>query len=542
MADLTEPSGRPRRRLPATSDLPLARAAIAAALALIVTVVAWRTGGFFTADSDERNLTVVRLMLFAALALFFFSLPTIVRRAGRAARIAFLAWAAYLGVWLFALWPGIVMSDSIAAVDESRRANVFEWFSWIHSALNIAVLDLVPHIGALAVLQIVLVAGTMAFATQALLSWRASVPAAVAMNVVAALSAPIVVNALLLSRDTPFALGHVLLSLLVAQLATRQREATAPRIAVVVLLTGWLSVYRGDGIVLLVVVPLLLLFALRPARAAVLRGAAAFAGVWILFAFLLPATLDVQDQSRAYAVSLRVNPLGAVLQSDFYSADREHDLRELGRVINVAEVRDTYTPAEIPAYWSPTGWNRNASDADFAAFKKTADRLMLENVSAVLGGRVRTFGAATGLGPGQFIQGSFDATGPGSGDAIAARPPSHALHTAAEDAIERTEGWSGAISTRGSLFWNFLPWLALLLCVLPFWKRAPFPAAFALIVLCRVPVVFLVSPAAQFKYYLSVELGGIVLLGMLLALVRREALRSSLARLRQPRATEPAPS
>lgn len=497
------------------------RAAVAVLLAGAVTLLAWRTGGWFQIDDAyyERNLTAVRVMFFVALAVLAYVLRDVVRRTSRLAWIIFAAWTAYLAVWLIALWPGIVMTDTHSGVANAQLGNIWEWFSWVHAAFLIAMMDLVPHVWALGVVQVLATAATMAYASQVLMEWRPSVPAVVAMNVIAALSVPIVVNAVLLSRDTAYTLIHVALALAVAQVVTRQRPLTPVRLAWIAAATGLLSVYRGDGIALLVVVPALLLV-LRPARRAIVAGAAAFTGAALLFQVVLPLAFNVQDDSNRYQLSLRINPLGAVLRTDFWSPDKERDLAQLARVIDVEAVRQMHDPSEIPAFWE-NKWNQAATDEDFAAFRSVADRLLRENAVTVIANRIETFGAATGLARGQFttppvdLEHRFDFVGVREG--IRAEPPFPGLYEVAADVIRRTQGFTGAISTRSALFWNFLPWLAVLLVALALWRRAPFVAAFAAVIVCRVPLIFLFSPASQYKYYLAVHLGGIVALGLLLA-------------------------
>ena len=499
-------------------------------LSAVLTLVAWRTGGdFFKVDGRYYgwNLGVTRVLLFVALTGLFYVLPRVLKRSQRIPRVVFASWVVYLGSWLVAVWPGIVMTDTQSLMATSQLGVVREWFSWMQSVFMIASLDLIPHVWLITVIQVLATAATMAYATQVLMVWRPNAGAAIAMNVVAALSVPVVVNAVLLSRDIFFALLHVVLALAVAETVTRRKHSTPGRIAAIAALTGFLSLYRGDGIVLLVVVPVLLM-ALRPSWQATLQGAAAFAAAALAFHVLLPAVLHVEDESRPYQLSLRVNPLGAVLRTDFYSLTKDRDLQQLSRVIDVSAVRDMYDPAEIPAFWA-NKWNAAASEADFEAFISTADRLLRENAATVLAGRVATFGSATGINRGQFTtpqlayERRFEFVGPLL-PGVRTSAPSRALYDAATGLIRRSAGYTGALSTRSALFWNFLPWLGLLVGCLLLWRRIPFIAVISVILLSRVPLVFLAAPAAQFKYYLSVMLGGVVVLGLLLALVPRQAI------------------
>jgi len=244
----------------------LRRLATALLLSAVLTLVAWRTGGeFFKVDGRYYgwNLDVTRVLLFVALTALFYVLPRVLKRSQRIPRWVFAGWVVYLGIWLVAVWPGIVMTDTQSLTATSQLGVVREWFPWMHSVFMIAALDLIPHVWLITVIQVLATAATMAYATQVLMAWRPNAGAAIAMNVVAALSIPVVVNAVLLSRDIFFALLHVVLALAVAETVTSRKAPTSGRIAAIAALTGFLSLYRGDGIVLLVVVPVLLM-ALRP--------------------------------------------------------------------------------------------------------------------------------------------------------------------------------------------------------------------------------------------------------------------------------------
>jgi hypothetical protein len=425
-----------------------------------------------------------------------------------------------------ALWPGLPMSDTVSVVGTAHEGRISEWFSAIYALLAISTLDVVPHVAAMVVLQIAVTAALMAYASALLLRRTSRRLPLLALNLVAAVSAPLIVNSLMVTRDALFGAVHVMLALYVADAVVR-RSISRGGLAGVVLVTGFLSVLRGDGIALLLAVPLVLL-ALRPTRRQIAVGAAAFLASFALFAAVLPAVLKIDPGTpHAYQLTLRVNPLAAVLNSDFYSPSKEADLAALGRMIDVEAFRQRATPGGIPAYWAGS-WNHAASDADYEAFRTVADRLLLDNAGIVLGNRLQAFTIAGGLGTGQFTgtsiatatareQGQGASGEPGLGGA----PPSASLYNAAADPLRESGAYRGLLSWRAALQWNFLPWLLLLAAVLPFWRRARMEAIVALIVLSRVPLVFVAAPAAQYKYYYSVLLGGLVVAALLLARLRR---------------------
>lgn len=534
---------------PGRSPLDLVRgtrALVALTGAVALTLLAWQTFDWWELEAAEspgaRNLTIARLLLVPVLCGALYAAPAVWRRSRRVHRLTFAAWTTYLGLFLLASWPGLIMSDTNDMVFQTQYGRVYEWFSYLHSLLNLMVFDLVPNVAAWGVLQVLGTAAVLSYATGLVVRLPHGRAGAITLNVVAALSAPIIVDTLLYSRDTVFSVLQVFLALYVADVVVNRQTISRRGLVGVALLTGFLSAYRGDGIALALAVPLVLLV-LRPARRPLLQGFAAFAGALALFNVALPAAFVVSPEiERNYELSLRINPLGAVLQSEFYSRDKERDLRALGRVIDVPKTVETSSYHDLVPFWAGY-WDKQASDADFAAFNDAADRMLRENLAPVLANRMQTFLASSGMAPYQFTGASnqvFAIAGPEGGygpidrryewigakrDGREGRPPFVGLYDAVDSIFARSTGFTGAISARSALQWNFLPALVLLVVVLLLHRRFTLAAAAAAVLLCRVPLVFLAAPAAQFKYYYAVYLGGVIVLGMVVATVPWEKLR-----------------
>lgn len=498
---------------------------VAVTAAVIATLLAALNGAEPT-PGYERNVLAARLFLAVGAALAAATASYSLRTATRAQLVVMAGWTTYLGTWLAGTWPGLLMSDSVNVVLNSRTFIVYEWFSYLHSVLYVAVLDLAPHAAVLGVLQVLLTAGVLTASTQLLRDLGAGWRWLAVLGAVLALAGPLLVNTLLQSRDTIFGLLHVYLAVRVAQ-CVRRRSLTPRDVAVVAALTSWLSVYRGDGIVLLAVVPAVLLLAVRPGRRTALAVVGATAAGAVVLHVLLPAAFVIRPYPHAYELSLRLNPLGEVLQSNFRSEDRARDLADLSRVIDVRGVQELSTPLEIPAFWAGK-WRPDANAADFAAFSAAADRLMLANAGTVLEGRVKTWASASAVRPGGFL------VPPGleqedryswieDRTALTGEPVAPPLYEAQAAYLRWTAQGSGEGWAPGSVMWNLVPWLLVLVLALSLLRTHRISAVVAAIVLCRVPLVFLAAPAAQHKYYYSVFLGGVLVGGLLVVetLVKR---------------------
>jgi len=516
------------------------RAAVAVGVAGALTLVAAATGDWWlqTAPGAGHNLLVARVLLFGVVAGLVYHAPAALRTSSRVGRWAFAGWTAYLLLWLVGLWPGIVMTDGADAVVKARAGTVYEWYSYLHSLLHLALLDVVPHVAAVGVVQVVLTAGVLAYATALAYRLTGSRAAVALITVVAACSAPVLLNTVMYTRDTLFAVLQVLLALHVARVVAVQRAITPAALVGVALLTAVLTRYRGDGVALAIVVPAVLAIGLRPARAAALRAAAVFVAALVLVHVVLPAVLVVDEDRlpavaspavpaehpHAYALSLRLNPLGAVLRSDFFSESREADLAALGRVVDLAKVRELATPTEVPVLWGGH-WNPRASPADWDRFFAVADRLLRDNAAIVIGNRIATFANATALtGPGGFTGAHLLTQSAAARDdwwfwprrGMEGEPPVLRLYDVQSDLLRASGEYRGLTLSGSALHWNVVPWLVLLVGVLVLWRRLPFEAAVSAVLLCRLPLLLLAAPASQYKYLYAYTLGGIVVAGFVL--------------------------
>lgn len=519
------PSKPPRKRV---RQAELAAALVAA---LLVTLVAASTADWWVDSASAeraRNLPIARAALFVSTFAAAACLSTLLRLTTRTFWSYFGYWSTYLGAWLLAVWPGIVVSDTVAIYDNSRQGIVYEWFSYLYSFLNLMVLDIYPSAISFALLQLVVTAGLLAYVSQEVTTASGSRVPALLLALLGSISIPLITETLQITRDTLFGVLHVLLALLVAR-AVARGYLSPGRLAGIAVLTGLLSSLRGDGLVLLLAVPAALVL-LRPGR----RVLAAWVGVLALsvafFHVVLPGALAVRPAGPGYDLTLVLNPLGAVLASDAAQPLDEDVERDLGRVIDVAVVRELANPVELQAYWGGH-WNQNASEADWRAFNRASRQLVLEHPDVVLRNQFSTFWAASGMSAGSIMGPEHLSEHPGdrrAGSMVASDltrelnppPPSGAAYGAARTLLVGTTAEAGGLFGGRAWHWNLIPALLVLGACLLAPRRRTFLAVFAALILCRLPLVFVLSPVAQFKYYYSVYLGALVAVAFIVAGLR----------------------
>lgn len=435
-------------------------------------------------------------------------------RCGARTRWIFLGWLVAATGLFATIWPGYLMSDSVSAIKYSLEFPFDLWLGFFTPFFNSSILQLVPRVWALSAAQLFLAAAVLAYASETIIAVTGRRIYAAVFAALILLSPALVYNFGLLARDTLFSLVTLWLVCFVVRLGHWRGAAPATLLFAGMLSALAVAIRGTDGwfvlLPLLVIVPWLV-------RSRWLAGAYAGAAVvtLVLVVVALPTVLGRNDDAFKYAVANTVNPLGYVLQNRF-ATDHGGNLAAIDQVIQVEKIRSEQTPYEIPAWWSGGLIRPDVASEHRAAYMRHVGAYLRENMALFLAGRVHTFSAATGLSEKGFrMDDMYRANWP----AAWIPPASYHVDLAAGRPLPgmfaRLTSWLDASAhfdprfTGGSaLFWNILPWLALLLLVMV-GRRHPLALRLALvIVVARLPLVFLGAPASQFKYYLPVMLCG----------------------------------
>lgn len=525
---------------------------VAAGVAVVAFVACVGTAGFFDvqAPGSMRNVVIARLVLLAALFGLALWLPPVLRRVTRLGWVAFAGFAAWLGFWLLGQWPGLVERDAASAVADAHHGVINEWFSYLHPLLHMAVLEVVPHLGFVAVLQVVGAAAFFAYVATWIHERSRSLWPVGVFAVLVVGSIPVAVFTIDFTRDTIFSYLQMALAVYVARVVVERRRLSRTAFLGIAAITGFLAVYRSEGLVLVLVVPIVIFLALSPPRRVALAGAGVFAAAVVAFAVVLPATLVVSTAAPFFAgqsvkdmqsLLLRANALGAVLSSEFETDDRDRDLAQLGRVLDLPLFLSLQRPNNV-AIWA--GGFRGGDADDWEAFRTTSNRLLRDNLATVIASRVDGFARVLGLGQAEYygpesipptVHRGWPEFGPRVLAASSAEPPIVRLYFAQRRFLAPTIDYRGLTLSGTSLFWNLIPSLTVLIGALTLARRAPAEAAIGAIVLARLAAQVLLAPVPRWQYYDALLLGGLAVMGLLLARLaeRRDAGRGTARRARE---------
>jgi hypothetical protein len=448
----------------------------------------------------------------------------------RRARLLFGGWLLAAALLFAAIWPGYLMTDSVSALKYSFEFPFNLWLGFFTPFYDAAVLQLLPNVAALVGVQLLLAAAVLAYACDTIVVATGRKAWALLFAVLVVCSPALVFNLGLQSRDTLFSLLVLWLAVFVVRTGQGIIGGAGSMLLAGCIGGLTVAVRSGDGWLVLLPLAVIVAWLTRSRRQSGLFAAAAL--TVLLFSALLSAKLGQRGDAFAYQVANTINPLGYVMQSKF-STDAGQHLGEIAKVVDVDKIRALQTPYEIPAWWSGNLIRESATPQQRDAYLGHVGGYLRENVGIFVAGRVHTFFAANGLSDGGFKVQDLYASGwpaewipPAKYHVdLAAGRPFPALAEATKSWIDGSAHFDPALTSGSALFWDLLPWIAVLLLVICFGPRVPGLRLAALLVFARVPVVFMTAPAAQFKYYLPVAIAAGFILVLALAGVFNNAVR-----------------
>jgi hypothetical protein len=458
----------------------------------------------------------------------------------RAGRRLFLLFGVLLLALLLCGWPGFYMSDSFAAVEQGRDFPIDAWLGPYTAIITQSVLQHIPFLGALAFFQVGFYALGLAYAGQVIMRGEGGRVGLAVMVVLALTNVPSLFTAVLVTRDSWFAILSVFLAT-ECILFMREREWRKSSVLARLVVLGMLAyLLRSDGLVYLAVIVLgiglrLVVETIRvraPVREIARDGLAV--GARVLFpviAIFLTANiltvlfLPTYFSAAEYRVTMWLNPVGYIINHTEQTLP-EADMEPIGAVIPIALIRDVGDDTGVDAFWEAkeTGQlHPPSTPSETSRVSSAAVHLILSHPGKWLENRLAVFKAANlgrAAGDQVYPRQAF-ANSAYSQNEIArwARPVVYeGIWPNGRRAVEQFM----LASTQNALLslqWAF--WPEILLCLgmmLICWRHAGLVFAGA-VLLSRVPVLFVFAPEGQYKYYAAIDMAAPILLAVAIPLV-----------------------
>ena len=212
----------------------------------------------------------------------------------------------------------------------------------------------------------------------------------------------------------------------------------------------------------------------------------------------------VKSYSRSYEVTAYVLPLSQIFHDKMPSEIPEEHYKNIDAVLAVNLLRSKFNPIDIDPFHAGA-FNRNASEAEWQSFKKSAKELIIENPALFLKNRIYLFQSMLHIGHVPLvISDSF--RGQLSVGLTAAferlKIDKSTIHTSPLSSLYRKALYflTAAANPLSVIISTFLPPLFLLIGCLFFVRFSPSLVAFAFLFAARIPILFLLAPASYTKY------------------------------------------
>jgi len=231
--------------------------------------------------------------------------------------------------------------------------------------------------------------------------------------------------------------------------------------------------------------------------------------------------------SDKYMLTSYLNPLSILIKNDnYFTLTPDRDSEIINNMLQVDSVKKYATPYELPNFWLGH-YKESATEKEFDDLEKTAYKLFLNNSDVFFESRIYNFINTTGLSNHNTLEIGETYNNGNSNLLFKKNPksPFPSIQKYLVDFIYKSTQFSGYhVFFSRFYIWSFIPALVLVFFVLFLYKFTPISSICVLFISLRIPLVFLFSPASQFKYYYSLYLIGFMILPFLIIEARKNNL------------------
>ncbi len=500
------------------------------ALAAFITWTVLNVSGIqdlYMRDGDPLKMVPLKLLHLLFLYVIFYKINSLYQHRkepkGKAELVCF---GICFGVYALALllaWPGAWSWDDITILTEAAFYATTPWQHFLSGTFHVLCLQTLPFAAGVIILQALIIAFIAGYCTVNLseLFGKTEKQKQVLRIILLAIMffPPIVMYVLSGFRMGLYAFFELLLIAKLLILFKNGKQASTLDLAAIITLGTLLAAWRTEAIYLpIAIFVLLLLLGKRIMR----KSAACIALLLMLFCvFAIGKYNNHLIGNNNYSLTATMTPVTEIIRLPD-GADAE-SLAVIDKVIDVEFIRAHTELNGEQCYWAE-GCVRNYSDEDYSAYLKTFLKLCIKNPSTVLKSNWNTFCQAVGGFGQDGKQTTRNAvfTSPGGVFEIDPNNPDAEWHRVNSilkypaDIELRQQvilGLGGVDADRNltvihNVFWSLFIPLGLMLIALVYKliKKDWFTVILMLTVLCRVPILFMTSPAPYFMYYLSVYL------------------------------------
>ncbi len=424
-------------------------------------------------------------------------------------------------VILIILWPGHWVWDDYWLVESAKNFQIDVWHSYFTIMFMSYSLMLIPFPAGILIIQITGISAIFGY-LQANISNRFKNKWTSIFTYIIFLLPAVILNNLYPMRLTMYTYTGLLFFTIIIFDRLNEKKLTLSKLFGLYILSTLLILWRSEGILFVVFIPIFLFFVYR--KQINIKKSLLMFFVFIVTVFVYNKTLNsipiIKTHNDKYGLTIFVNPLSIMVQNELKGKNIEEDLKNIDKVFDIEVLKKYSSYTEIPSFWKGQLVKENYLD-HIKEFKKSYINIILNNPISFLKARYKTFVASSG------IDENYLAFAPGIADYIYEVDKNKIVNNEMIDNFINDNRFMKPINTDLKanievpiiglnlntrshiqiiklIFWNFMPiiFVLFLLMIYSIIKKYYFMAFICLSFLGRVVIIFLTSPGSYFMYFL----------------------------------------
>ncbi|KUP23928.1 hypothetical protein [Paenibacillus sp. DMB5] len=416
-------------------------------------------------------------------------------------------------------WPGYFSWDEFSTYQYTTWFQLDVWQSILTSFFYINNLYIFPSIGTIVVIQVLFMSFVVSWVcTKIEFEYKPLWMTQIFWFIIVFTPA-IAISTLVTYRSTMIGILELWICAILF-FTVREKSMNIIKLLILALLTALLSSWRIEGIYHLVIVTLFLIFFFWKtiSKKYVIFFVVTTLSVFFLFNNLYSIFYGDPLTKMRYSLTSYLNPLTIMLTDRDALIENKH-LEAFNKVIDLDKAREMYAYYETPSFWNGAV-NDSFSESDLTEFKKSFWSVAWRNKDVYLSARFRTMIASSGISNyGIYPRDTINTYFQFPDEAIAKEEI--VVNTLKNDLNKPFNLKMRKLSAsflkftvdHPILFWNYIPVVLLLLIFLIRTFHINNPLTWlTIMVLARLPILFVFEPGSYFMYYYPIFLSGILLL------------------------------
>ncbi len=427
---------------------------------------------------------------------------------------------------LILVWPGFwTGSDVYNFINCNVRAEYLYYLNYITSIFNISSYMLIPTPVAPIIFQVLILSLILNYIAKKIfiitnrkfLSYSIFIPFFLPLTLKYVLypNRPVIYGILYL----------LLIAMLIFDKITKQKLDIS-KLGKIIFLAGILSVFRTEGIYLVIAIPLIMTFVYSKSFNIKMFIKLFLIQLIVMIILLVPQknyeNKEGEIETAKRSLPSIVNPLSYMLTQELKGVNISEDIKKINLVLNVETLKKYNSLLDVNAMWSPEETIKDFNMDDYRTFKKAYIDIVKNNILLYLKCKTYTFYNATGFGKDFFVSYNLYSS---NSDTILNYQTTKTLfdYKIRKNTLTIIEGRNYKTDQIYSIYKIFNNLLIPLILIFIAFMYSIFTKKITLflisgMMLGHTLIVFLTAPASYFMYYFPIYLSG-YLLGLILILL-----------------------